>query len=345
MVIDINHTLLESIKKELIKALNAAEERVADMFEFGDFVGSNDILDYLHSVKTTLVMLGEPKVAALCAAIQQNIANAIENQDIDSSKGLAESFLTLTQHIQRLSPDSGADKSAADKALLESARLALVQSDAERASDERLNVVFPVAPETIEAIAFLVKKQLATTKREFADFFAAQKPMSGDVRQSLIDSLKLPKAAFQLLGFSAGSVLLDEATALLSDSEIADSAGAQFADNLILAEDALWQLTSIDRDSVVEPRLASIAQKAHSKTITVDAAKVVVSNNAFNFFKRSREKVAENAADIEVSDLVGKARKIHMVRAAAVLLAQESLATQLARIEQILLFIINKPEV
>lgn len=422
MVIDINDTLLESIKKELLATLNEAERRVVDMFDFGETHGSDETLALLRSVNHTLLMIGEPQAANLCDAIYEAIKKSLAEDNLDEDSELANSFLTLSQYVERLSVSGTSNRNndletqllanaqkvfKSDKAeeapqafklsdkqkkgltqalktlgelkpaqeenfwqgLYKSARVtkklvntqesheliwlieqlailnlkgtrksdiatikkifatygnylkALVkdgetlvgyqqdsiaqgvellkqetknqelvrndyrppayrlQSMAIGDDDLNISVIFPVSAETIEAIAFLIKREIAETKDIFEKALAADMLQQKETKDALLESLKGSIATFKLLAFNTGYSLLDEATELLAKDD--KDWHARFAENVVLVEDALWQLDYLESGGIVNIAEALQRQHAHSKEMAKNAATAVVAQYAF----------------------------------------------------------------
>ncbi|PID58755.1 MAG: hypothetical protein CR957_00095 [Gammaproteobacteria bacterium] len=487
MVIDINDTLLESIKKELLTTLHAAETRVVDMFEFGETHGSDETLAFLRSVENTLTMLGEPAAASLCKAIFTAIKDSLSNGDIEDNTEIAASFLTLAQYVGRLSAENSNDSEINLEArLLEEARRALDKSvdadydvnrgysltDKQRKAiatelksvaslkitpetvfwqtlyksasemkkqvvsqesyefiwlveqvavlnvkgdidtdgdpqkriysaygkylqslvkqgdtlagyqqpyvnetlnslkqlarsvnamrsgyappsqrlfvpqdddDTSLTVVFPISAETIETIAFLVKRELVSAKTLFEDAIKDNALDNIDTQKQLAESLSLPRAAFKLLAFRTGETLLDEATELLKAKSKPADWHANFAENLILVEDALWQLDYLETGSLINPYDAAQKQKAHTKDMAANATKIIAGQHSYSFFKKAREKLIECFDTPEEIDLMDWAKNIHEVRASFDVLGEKKLAEELAQAEQVQLFLVNQP--
>lgn len=489
MVIAINDTLLESIKKELLATLKSAESRVVDMFEFGETHGSDETLSLLLSAKNTLLMIGEQGAATLCDAVLTTIKQALSDKTIEEHGNLADSFLTLMQYVERLSVDGeqaydallkiqlldeakraligGAkvpvkveegyaltdeQKQVFEKVKLFLSRLSeidvpsfwqgmykiakatkqqletrenyeyvwlveqtailnikgaaktepqaqqqlfayfcayvnlllkegetlsgyqsiavdamtqlkqltssseLVRNDyappmncllADDDSEEQglsLSIVFPVSADTIETIAFLIKKELATTKSLFDKALQEDSLGSAVVKEQLLRSFLPAKATFKLLGFSTGYVLVEEAENYLNARDTSTDWQQQFAECVILIEDALWELDSLENSGMVNPYDAIHRQTAHTTKMATVAAKLITAQSAHEFFRGARDRLIESFAETGRLDLMHDAKSIHDMYSAMTLLSEEALATQLKKTEQALLFLANKPE-
>ncbi|PID65985.1 MAG: hypothetical protein CR977_00050 [Gammaproteobacteria bacterium] len=490
MVIAINDTLLESIKKELLVTLNAAEGRVVDIFEFGETHGSEETLNLLRSAKNTLTMIGEQAAAALCEVILVTIEQSLTADNSEVQGELADSFLTLTQYIQRLSVDGEQHEGQLKAQLLDEAKrnlldetssaaaaspmayaltdkqrqtltkvrqflaklpkaaannpqnfwqglykaakallpqlqtrenyeyiwlleqiavvnikgavataddlqqqlytafvaycdaldqqgetLSLYQQHGEDAvthikqligsadvmrndytpptkrlqqhdgDDLGISIVFPVSAETIESIAFLIKKELATTKNIFEKALENDTLDTQAVREQLSDSLASSKATFKLLGFATGLALIDEAENHLQQTAGDDSWQQAFAECVILIEDALWELDYLESGSMVNPYDAYHQQTAHSTKMAVIAAKLITAQVGHAFFKAAREQLIESFAETDQLDLMHDAKAVHDLRSAMSLFDEEALAEQLGKTERAQLFLINNPQV
>lgn len=470
MTIDINDNLLESVKQELLVTLQSAENRVVDIFEFGETQGSDEVVKELSAVKNVLVMIGEDAAAALCDSLGQTISIALVEGEFSNENVVVE-FLTLTEYVKNLSKDGGspiaisqaqqlADDGVASyrpderqKALLVKAvsklktlsnatpstelwqmlykigkvtkeqmqavesyelvwlfqHLAIlnikqdrktIAADVQRAINcladyltgvvqvgERhdtysaikqdvewlkkltgsggdtikndynppknwleeetsgFSIVFPVSTETIEAIAFFVKKELATVKSTFEVALTNYQLSEESVKAQLIEGLKPTWAAFDMLGFRAGERLVMDAETLIRDRELSDSDNtAEFAQHIVLIEDSLWHLHVIDSGGLLNSQEATSRQQKHALDMAVSGALVVSSGVAGALFKKTREQLLESFNDPTGLSMLPLAAQLHQLSAAATLMQKDSLADRLQRTEQIHLFLEKNKE-
>ncbi|MPV85374.1 hybrid sensor histidine kinase/response regulator [Ostreibacterium oceani] len=468
MLTYISENLLTSVKSEMLTTLDKTENRVADIFEFGETHGSEEVIQQIHSVRGALLMLAEKEAASLCDSILQSIKDAIHHAAFENDE-LAAAFLSLKQYVISLSASKndtsslikaqtglatqnnahhfGEDeramlKKAADKLheLGESDDEALWQSvykitkaiiglvktlesyefiwltqqlsilnikqeisteaaDKTRylttfanyllqisahgealgyyepaqpvidqlqaltsntskalkndfsppaysllAEDSDISIVFPISAETIETIAFLIKKELAVCKNAFENALAEDKLSDKSVRASLKAGMHLPKAAFHLLAFYPGNALIYDTETILDNGQFNAEQIAEYARNLVLIEDALWGLKYLDKDGVINAQENLERQQAHALFMVANAAKVIVADMGYHFFKGTRDQLLERFDSPQHLDFIQIASQVHQFMAASLLLGEDKLSKLLAKTEQAHLFVSAQPE-
>jgi|GEM_PF-6491979 len=204
-----------------------------------------------------------------------------------------------------------------------------------------LNVVFDVSKETIDSIAFSIKKSLAETQDIFEEANTNGQLGNKSVIAALVDSLKLPKSAFQMLSFEKGNRLIDDIELLLDSTIKDDRFVEQFAQSVVLLEDALWQLDDLNSDVLVNPSEedAIREKQQHTKNLAVNASKHIIAKIAHQFFKASREQLVENFSTTTKLNLMADAKIVHQMQSATQVLDEPVLAGHLQKTEQIQLFL------
>ncbi|PID65326.1 MAG: hypothetical protein CR975_07515, partial [Gammaproteobacteria bacterium] len=206
--------------------------------------------------------------------------------------------------------------------------------------NETLSIVFPISAETIEAIAFFVKKELATVKTTFENALLANQLDDSAVKSQLAEQLKPTWAVFEMLAFSSGIRLMLDAETLVRDRVLSDAANIEeFARNIVLVEDALWQLRFMDAGGLINSQDAVKQQKTHTLAMAVSGSIVITANVAKDFFKKTREHLLESFNEPTHMNMMRLAEQIHKIRAIATLLEQPSLTDKLQKTEQIHLFL------
>ncbi|MBS9781067.1 MAG: Hpt domain-containing protein, partial [Gammaproteobacteria bacterium] len=338
MSIDISDNLLKSVQQELLVSLRTVEGQIADLLEFGDVQEIDKILDTLHIVEGALMMLSETMAVTVCNDIYNNIKQIAQDTDAYSKQDeLLFAFLTLVQSIQL-------SHLPISQVALKNVHL-LLGNDDEVVQDTSLDIstLFPVSEETIETIAFSVKKELSVTKSLVEENFDNLHDKT--VKESLSETLAIPFAVFKLLNYQTGVSLIEQARGLLKNNSIKENI-EEFTDNIVLLEDALWQLDSLKKQSEKSNQADSkVIQTQHSRNITSQAAKVIFAKTTYLFFKSLREEVIEKFDNLDSLDMMRLGEEFHSIATTAGIFKEHKLAKLLYGSEQRHLFFCQQKEV
>ncbi len=342
MSIDISNNLLKSIQQELLASLRTVEVQIADLIEFDDIQEVDKILDTLHIVEGTLVMLSETMAAAVCNYIYKNIKLISKDTDAQIKQDeLLFAFLTLVHSI-------GIFNSEISQVSLQNVHSLLESESGEciNTSPLDVNTIFPVSEETIETIAFSIKKELSVTKNLVEENL--DNLTDKVVKDGLYQSLVMPFAVFKLLNYYAGIELIKRTKNLLKSNTIKENI-EEFTDNIILLEDALWQLSCLKTQEVESSQgEVKISQAQHSRTITSQAAKFIFAKIAYLFFKELREEIVENFDNpdyLDSLDMMRLAEEFHRIATTTEFFQEHRLAKLLYGSEQRHLFFCQEKEV
>ncbi len=313
MSINITDDLLKSIQQELLSSLQRVEGQLVDLLEFDDRQEVDEILETLHLAESTLVMLSEKTAATFCHHLYHQINLFSEGRDnqIERDK-LSFDFLALIRAIGVL--DSELSEVSLEHAYLDTDRL------------------FPVEQETIEKVAFSMKKDISIIKNLLENNIHHLDNQS--VVENLSEVLNQLFAVFKLVNHYTGISLTNRLISLLKNHSVKENI-EEFTDNLILLEDALWQLDSLQ---TVSQDSSKISQVQHSRQMVIETAKVTLAKTAHLLFKQLRKNIVENFEHLERLDMMRLAESFHKVATGVTFFQEYQLAELLRDSEQQHLF-------
>lgn len=249
MTIDISDSLLDCIKVEISSSLQSAESLASDLFDYEEEQAAEPLMALLKQAESALLIISEKPAADLCRYISSSIKNIkFDDKPTNIGDNLTSGFLVLSQYVSNISPKKSPYKKHLE--VVSDCILNNLENNSSNRDIPHTELIFPVNKETLETIAFLVKKELATTKSLFEEALERNTLNDKSTHSSLIESLVLTEAAVKMIAFEPGLFLIDQAkNALLNDNTL--TSNELFAKSMVLIEDSLLQLDFINEQELI----------------------------------------------------------------------------------------------